>query len=205
VTATVPTPTLYQDWQARKDRLAALPQRTGGFRETELRLLNFLLQRFRGAAEVDVPARFPIRGEVYVDRRAIVVHAHLGKGYLSDVHTRREAEQRVRGLVERMASPATSDEASAAGPLFNPAAPPFDEALEAIRGRLCDANADVRLVAIVELGGCGNLDDIGLISDLLALPPQRDEDPFERHVLLTAMKKIVRRVGKQPRRNVRED
>jgi hypothetical protein len=52
----------------------------------------------------------------------------------------------------------------------------------------------VRLVAIIELGRFGTLDDISLISDLLALPPQNDEDPFERHVLLTAMKNIIRRL-----------
>lgn len=77
-------------------------------------------------------------------------------------------------------------------PLFDPSAPPTcDETLEAIRGRLCEGNVNARLLAIVELGQFGTLDDIGLICDLLALPRQADEDPFEHHVLLTAMKKIV--------------
>ena len=80
-------------------------------------------------------------------------------------------------------------------PLFDPAAPPaFSVELEHIRGRLCERDADVRLVSIVALGRCGTLDDIGLLSDLLALPPQPDEDPYECHVLVTAMKKIVRRL-----------
>ena len=123
-----------------------------------------------------------------------MVHGHLGKGLLPDVHTKQDAEQHIRSLVERMVLQ-TANDANPARSLFHPAAMPhFNEELEAIRCGLCETNADVRLVAIVELGRSGTLDDISLISDLLALPPQKDEDPFERHVLLTAMKNIIRRL-----------
>jgi hypothetical protein len=184
--------TLYEDWQVRRDRLATLPGSDKGHVATELRLLNYLLGRYRGQARTQQPARFPMPSELFVDRRAIVVYRHLGKGYLTEMRTWLEAEERVRKLVDHMASQAAVDDVHITGPLFDPAAmPPFDERLERIRGRLCETNPDARLVAIVELGRIGTLDDIGFLSDLLALPPQSDEDPFERHVLLTAMKKII--------------
>ena len=83
-------------------------------------------------------------------------------------------------------------------PEFDPSAPPsYDETLESIRGRLCEGDADGRLSAIVELGQFGTLDDVGLISDLLALSRQADEDPFERHVLLIVLKRLVRRLTGQ--------
>jgi len=187
------SPTLYDDWLARRDRLASLSSSEGDRRRSELRLLEFLLEHYRGSAVATRPARFPARTEVYVDRRAIVVHNHLGKGYLSDVHTHQQAERHVHAVLERMAVPESGP--GAGRPLFDPSAPrSHDEKLDGIRGRLCEGNADMRLLSIVELGQLGTLDDIGLISDLFALPPQADEDPYERHVLLTAMKKIARRL-----------
>ncbi len=190
-------PTLYEDWLARRDRLAGLSSSEGDRRRSELRLLEFLLEQYGGSAVATRPARFPARTEVYIDRRAIVVHNHLGKGYLSDVHTRQQAEQHVHAVLERMAGPESGPGADR--PLFDPSAPPtHDEKLDGIRGRLCEGNADMRLLSIVELGQLGTLDDIGLISDLFALPPQADEDPYERHVLLTAMKKIARRLTGRP-------
>ena len=196
--AAAQTPTLYEDWQVRRDRLAGLPMREGDRHRSELRLLEFLLEHYRGAPIAARPARFSARAELYVDRRAIVVHNHLGNGYLTDMHTRQQAEQRVRAVLDRMA--ASEGTQIADRPEFDPSAPPtYDERREGIRGRLCEGDADARLLAIVELGLAGTLDDIGLVSDLLAMPRQRDEDPFERHVLLIALKRIVRRLtGKEP-------
>jgi hypothetical protein len=192
-TATL-APTLYDDWRIRRDRLAGLPTREGDRHRAELRLLEFLLEHYRGSPDAEKPARFPARTEVFVNRRAIIVHNHLGKGYLSDTHTRQQAEQRVRAVLGRMTASESTQVADR--PVFDPTAPPsYDENVEAIRGRLCEGDVDARLLAIVELGQFGSLDDIGLISDLLALPPQADEDPFERHVLLIAMKRIVRRLA----------
>ena len=194
--AATQTPTLYEDWLVRRDRLAGLPMREGDRHRSELRLLEFLLEHYRSSPIAARPARFSARTEVYVDRRAIVVHNHLGKGYLSDVHTRQQAEQRVRGVLSRMAAGESTQGADR--PEFDPSAPPsYDETLESIRGRLCEGDADGRLSAIVELGQFGTLDDVGLISDLLALPRQADEDPFERHVLLIVLKRLVRRLTGQ--------
>jgi len=65
-----------------------------------------------------------------------------------------------------------------------------EEAAERMRAMLADDDALVRLEATAFLGRIGTLDDIGLLSDLLALPPMTDEDPRERKGLLLAMRRI---------------
>lgn len=60
-------------------------------------------------------------------------------------------------------------------------------ALDGIRARLADANAEVRLTAIDLLSESGTLDDVALLSDLVSLKPMDDEDPRERTALLDAM------------------
>ncbi len=62
---------------------------------------------------------------------------------------------------------------------------------ERIRGALANNHALVRLVAMEILGRVGTLHDIGLLSDLLSLPPQKDEHPDERAALTRAMQRIA--------------
>jgi hypothetical protein len=68
-----------------------------------------------------------------------------------------------------------------------------EEAAERMRAMLADDDGLVRLEASAFLGRIGMLDDIGLLSDLLALPPMTDEDPRERKGLLLAMRRISHR------------
>ncbi len=181
--------TLYEDWKTRRDVLTAATH-DESHRSIEIRLLNFLLDCYRDSPHVGKPARFPLRSALYLDRRAIIVHRHLGKGYLTEIQTIRDAEEHVRTVMERMAN----DDSTAARPLFYPKFPSATNAsVEALRGHLCDSDAAVRLAAIGELGRFGDLDDIGLISDLLTLPKQPDENPRERQALLSAMQKISMR------------
>ena len=63
-------------------------------------------------------------------------------------------------------------------------------ALEQVHVCLADPNARVRLAAVAGIGRLGTLDDLGLLSDLLALPPQPDEHPREREALVQAMQEI---------------
>lgn len=67
-------------------------------------------------------------------------------------------------------------------------------AAELIRERLADENARVRIAAARIIAQIGDLDDIALLSDLLALPPASDEDPSERDALVTAMSDIAQRL-----------
>lgn len=66
---------------------------------------------------------------------------------------------------------------------------------ELIRERLADDNAQVRMAACRMIAKMGDLDDVTLLSDLLALPPSSDEAPNERDALLAAMKSIAERLG----------
>ena len=179
--------TLYEDWKTRRDVLASAATLDESYRTVELRLLDFLLDCYRGSPQVEKPARFPLRTELYLDRRAIIVHRHLGKGYLTEIQTIRDAEEHVRTVLERMAN----DDPTADRPLFYPRFPSAtNESVEAMRSQLCDSDAAVRVTAVGDLGQFGDLDDIGLISDLLTLPRQPDEHPRERQALLSAMQKI---------------
>jgi len=66
------------------------------------------------------------------------------------------------------------------------------QAAEKMRGALADNSAAVRLGAAFLLERLGTLDDIGLLTDLLSLPPLEDEDPRERPALLHAMQTLSR-------------
>ncbi len=68
-----------------------------------------------------------------------------------------------------------------------------EEAVEKIGAMLADRNARVRLKAIAIFGKIGSLEHVGLLSDLLNLPPQDDEHPRERDALIRAMQSISRR------------
>ena len=64
---------------------------------------------------------------------------------------------------------------------------------ELIRERLADDDASVRIAASRLIATLGDLDDIGLLSDLLALPASSDEDPNERDAITAAMRTIAER------------
>ena len=62
---------------------------------------------------------------------------------------------------------------------------------EAVRDSLADSDAQVRLAALGILARIGRLEDIGLLSDLLALPLAADEHPDERAALVRTMQRIA--------------
>jgi hypothetical protein len=62
---------------------------------------------------------------------------------------------------------------------------------EGVRESLADGNAQVRLAALDILARIGALEDIGLLSDLLALPLASDEHPAERAALVRSMRAIA--------------
>ena len=64
---------------------------------------------------------------------------------------------------------------------------------DGIREQLADVNSEARLAAIDLLREAGTLDDVALLSDLLSLPANADEDPRERKELLDAMWAIAHR------------
>jgi hypothetical protein len=67
--------------------------------------------------------------------------------------------------------------------------------LDQVRMMLADDNHNLRVAAIETLGQCASLDDVGLLSDLLALPPQTNEEPGERSTLRAAIQQVVSRIS----------
>ena len=67
---------------------------------------------------------------------------------------------------------------------------------ERLRAELAADDPRVRLAAVELLGRIGELADVGLFSDLLALPPLADEDPYERPAMIRAMQTIAE--GRRP-------
>ncbi len=288
--------TLLEDWRARRERLGTRLDRPGEVAELQIRILDYLIDRYADAPEAARPARSSPKPDLYVDWRAIVVHHYVWQGRVSGVKTSGAAQSRVASILQRMASPEKDDSdrtdvdpadfmedelvprhlrraidravwwnqggrlkslieaALGEGPylpnralsylyrrISNTRIADLDAAKLLTRcgnacvGRLaalawserfdagiCDdvqealtdylrhseeyelliektrlglANdaAAVRLHAAEILAELGNLDDIGLLSDLLAMPPQADEDPDERSALIRAMRRIARR------------
>jgi hypothetical protein len=57
--------------------------------------------------------------------------------------------------------------------------------------RLCDSDPVTRVLAAVELGEVGTLDDVGLLSDLLALAPSDEEHPSERAAMAHSLQRLA--------------
>jgi hypothetical protein len=192
----VPDPearTLYDDWKARRERLAHASGGAAGYMAVEMRLLDYLLRRYQASPEVARPARFPLPPTLFVNHRAIIVHHHLREGLNPTITREREALAHVQPIVQRihrMQSISARDETviSDAG-VASCAIPPLADPVEAVRTNLCDSDPLVRIQAAVQLGEIGELDDIGLLSDLLSLPTCPEEHPLERESLLHAMQR----------------
>jgi hypothetical protein len=184
--------TLYDDWRARREHLATLPYRTGDYHAVEMRVLDFLLERYRDSPEAARPARFSLKEDVYFDHRAIVVVHHLGGGHIPQIKTAGEAQAHVRSILQRMFPPGAGD--AALGPAQEAGRrhiPLPAQGLEMLRMKLCDSDPVVRVLAAVELAGVGTLDDIGLLSDLLSLPTSADEHPRERAAQTYGMQRLA--------------
>lgn len=96
----------------------------------------------------------------------------------------------VRALRERVSKGCLDDDVTSKLRAYLVGEP---SALDGIRARLADANAEVRLAATDLLSDAGTLDDVALLSDLVSLRPLDDEDPRERQALLDAMWSIAHR------------
>jgi hypothetical protein len=182
--------TLYDDWKARRERLADAPGAATGYQAIEMRILDFLLWRYQASAEAARPARFPLLTGAFVNHRVLVVHRHLRRGPASAVTNEQEARAYVQAMLGRIWSPSARDEraVSDAGVARRDVPPP--DPVEEARIKLCDRDPVVRIQAAVELGEIGGLDDIGLLSDLLSLPTSPDEHPREREALVHAMRRL---------------
>jgi hypothetical protein len=183
--------TLYDDWKARREQLACAEGGTAEYRAVEIRLLDYLMHRYKDSPEAARPALFPLSSSLFVDHRAIVVCHHLGRGSIPTISNRQQAYAHIQSMLEHQWTMPSSDELAASEegiPRF--LEPVTIDPVEAVRQRLCDADPTARVQAALQLGEIGALDDIGLLSDLLSLPFSLDEHPQERAALLHAMQRL---------------
>ena len=136
--------TLYDDWKARRERLAHASGGAAGHAAVEMRLLDYLLRRYRASPEAARPARFALPATVFVNHRAIIVHHHLRQGPIPPITNEQEALAHVRPIaqrIHRMQSLSASGEIviSDAGVADCAIPPPADPA-EAERTKLCDSD-----------------------------------------------------------------
>ncbi|MBE7464044.1 MAG: hypothetical protein HS116_11235 [Planctomycetes bacterium] len=108
--------TLYADWMLRRTRLAdGAPVGEAGYSASQIKVLDYLLQRYEGDVAARVSARFPLPSETIWKTRTIVIHHHFGrKGYAS-VKTRGEAEDRASRILKRMAEQKAQESLGAPG------------------------------------------------------------------------------------------
>lgn len=181
--------TLFDDWQARRQQLLAASGGKAEYRAVEIRLLDYLTNRYKDSPEAARAALFPLSSGVFVDHRAIVVHHHLGRGSIPTISNRQQAYAHVRSMVEQMWTAESGEATTAEGtPAF--VKPVRIDHVEAVREALCGGDATARVQAALRLGEIGTLDDIGLLSDLLSLPYSLDEHAKERAAMLHAMKRL---------------
>ncbi|MCK6475000.1 MAG: hypothetical protein L6R28_25040 [Planctomycetes bacterium] len=302
--------TLYEDWHRRRQQLEVTAPLFGQqYLDSQARVLDYLLDRYRDDAAAQQKARFPIADGLVLNKRVIVVHSHLGGGTVSGIKDSAAAKLRASRILKRISEqdPQASAGAPAGGAnlgsgdrvlwrleykqkyrtpifttlaefvedLFGPHDPdralkrlvaafdgmnaehqeafmnalfkqiaasawadlawieflvrcghhstantallvwhdrilaferdPFLEELEnrlrvkafgpaagdKLRAFLADKEALIRMEALRLLGEIGTLDDVGLLSDLLALPSEADEAPGERERMLETMRKLA--------------
>lgn len=291
--SSIASTTLYDDWQTRRDRLSSSTE-AGRLRAApQLKVLDYLLRRYRGTNEGKRPARFCLRSNFSWNDRRIVVHQHLSRGKVAGVKNQAEADNRVASILHRMASDDREEDDTRVVDepmetiIYSPdmirawkpirkllkrhldadyeilaaltqyhflprtamqhlsarlsdisyndwyamhllsqcqnmntvdyavrawrervAHNQFDDiteelekyfrradrrkmAAEKMREELADPNPSVRLAATSLLEELGELDDVGLLSDLLSLPESDKEDERERDALIHAMKRIA--------------
>ncbi|MCY3021799.1 MAG: hypothetical protein NTW87_22540 [Planctomycetota bacterium] len=96
-------PALYEDWQKRREYLLATGAPQGrAYLDIQIHILDYLLKRYAGTSEAERPARFALPQPLYLNRRAIVVHHHLGKGEVAAVKTKEEAGERASRILQRI-------------------------------------------------------------------------------------------------------
>lgn len=103
-------PTLYEDWLARRERLAAARPALGQHGEMMIQVLDYFITRYRNSPVAARPARFALTSGLVVNERAIVVHHHLKPTEGGRVKSPQEAARRMADMVERMMSDSVPDD-----------------------------------------------------------------------------------------------
>lgn len=90
------------DWTERRTELVQLSNPTA-FESMQIKVLSYLIERYRDSPIAEVAARFCNRDRLYLNRRMIVVHEHLRLDRGQPTCSRSAAEQRVKLVVGKLA------------------------------------------------------------------------------------------------------
>lgn len=180
--------TLYEDWQLRRDRLLRTSTGNDVYRRSQLRILNYLLRRYHNSPEASHTVAIPRLAELNTNDRALIVHQHIARRDGSPVSSSAEACLRIKTALERMYS---TEESESPHTVAISADPGHNQTNDELYLRLCHREGRQRAIAAVELGERGTLEDIGLLCDLLALPPDGEEHPRERAALSHALARLA--------------
>ena len=71
--------TRFEDWQDRRQYLES-QGRINPRKVPHIKVLNYLMSRYRDSATALLPARFALRRDLHWNDRRITVHHHLGLG-----------------------------------------------------------------------------------------------------------------------------
>jgi hypothetical protein len=107
--------TLYADWLLRRERIKGDTAAGVPYRDDQIRVLEYLLQRYRDSDFAQQRAAFPVNAEAHFDHRAMVVHHHVGLGQFGGIKTEGEARTRSARILGRIADLKLQDDAKAPG------------------------------------------------------------------------------------------
>ncbi len=192
----MPTATisLYEDWAARRDRLL-LPTVQANFPSAlpHIKVLEFLMRRYRDAEVAHQAAMFPLPGEIVFNQRAIIINHHLGRRRVAGVKSADEAATRVSSILSRMHAPESIEDDGQPWPgvstLWTPRSRRPVHRAEDRYLALASGDYNERAAALDHFRRLGKLPDTSLLSDLAALPPDELGDE-ERGLIIWVMKRI---------------
>lgn len=194
-----PLVSLYDDWCARRERLASpMAQANLPSVAAHVKVLEYLLSRYRHAEFVHCPAVFPLPRGLALNGRAIILNHHLGSGRVAGVKSAQEAQSRMASILQRMAAPAAPSPADDApwpgmSTIWTRATSRARHREENCYLALASEDYDDRARALNHIVWYGTLQDTGLLSDLAAIPGDEDLLARERREILLAMRLIGRR------------
>lgn len=188
------TPSLYDDWVERRARSNELSEL-----KAPLRVLDYLLDRYRDDPVAQQVARFPMATVAIFDRRAMLVYRHVSFAPKSEVRNSADATNKVSRILQRIKAQAPQESvgAPAGGAMIGddsqnpslfralldmPLETEFQRSYVQERTFYADQNdfdrlkllsevTQERVDAAFKLAEFGTLDDINLLLDLLALTP----------------------------------
>lgn len=186
---------LYDDWSARRERLLRpLAQAKLPAAAAHVKVLEYLLSRYRDAEVARAAAMFPLPSGIELNERAIIINHHLGSRYVAGVKTADEARSRVASILQRMAAPTLAEHDDAPWPgmstLLNRAARRAQYREEDRYLALASDEYQVRSWALNHFALRGGLQDTGLLSDLANIQDADDRFARERREILAAMRRI---------------